>query len=471
MRNILRPDFAQALLLPPSVEDWIPRDHPARFIREVVSQTDLEQLGIKQPEANEGGTCYAPELLMSVWLYGYFRKVRSTRTLENACKEEMAFVWLSGNHQPDHNALWRFWNTHAGALRAFFKRTVKLAMDMKLVGLVLQAIDGTKIAAACSGRQAFDKEHLQSLMERLDKQITQLESDLKTAQQQDSAMLAPAVLPAELTQATRLREKVREALEVLKKQKRQHCHPQETEAVRVRSTEGTNRFGYNAQAVVDSQAQIIVAEDLFARSNDLGLLMPMVEQTAQNTAGGAQQSAADTGYCTSRSITEAQNAGIDLLMPLPAQMLPQENKPYHCSQFRHDTQKDVVICPQGRSLSFHHERLKREHKVKVYRNSAACKACPVRRQCTKDKAGRAIDITGHEQAVERHRRRMSQPEVKEHYRKRSATVEPVFGRIKQHSGFRRFTLRGVNKVRVQWSMVCSALNLRRLYTFWRTANI
>src|SRR6187431_3202174 len=98
MRNILRADYDQMLLLPASVEDWIGAQHPARFIREVVAQTPLAELGVQPPNEVEGGTCFGAELLLGVWLYGYFRKIRSTRALESACREDLGFVWLSGNH-------------------------------------------------------------------------------------------------------------------------------------------------------------------------------------------------------------------------------------------------------------------------------------------------------------------------------------------------------------------------------------
>ena len=109
MRQIIAADPDQTLLLPPCMDDWVGPRHPARFIREFIRCVDLRTLGLDTLNRSEGGPAFAPELLVTVWLYGYFRKVRSLRALELACQEEMGFLWLTGNTRPDHNALWRYW--------------------------------------------------------------------------------------------------------------------------------------------------------------------------------------------------------------------------------------------------------------------------------------------------------------------------------------------------------------------------
>src|SRR3954447_11682622 len=116
MRRVLTADYNQQLMLPPSVEEWIGPEHPARFIREFIGLLDLRELGLDTIGREEGWVAYDPRLLLAAWLLGYLRNLRSTRVLETACREEMGFVWLTGNHRPDHNALWRFWQTHREAV-------------------------------------------------------------------------------------------------------------------------------------------------------------------------------------------------------------------------------------------------------------------------------------------------------------------------------------------------------------------
>src|SRR5512137_2491746 len=107
MAQPIAPDYGQQFLFPPALEDWIPADHPARFLREFVDQLDLETRGFVLPAA-AGRPPYAPSLLLKIWLYGYFHRIRATRKLEAACREHLSLLWLSGLHQPDHNSLWRF---------------------------------------------------------------------------------------------------------------------------------------------------------------------------------------------------------------------------------------------------------------------------------------------------------------------------------------------------------------------------
>src|ERR1044071_9264843 len=113
----IAPDYGQQFLFPPALEDWVAADHPARFLRETVDQLDLAGLGFAMPVAMEGRPPYAPGLLLKIWLYGYFQRIRSTRKLEAACGDHLPLMWLAGTLRPDHNSLWRFWRGNKKALR------------------------------------------------------------------------------------------------------------------------------------------------------------------------------------------------------------------------------------------------------------------------------------------------------------------------------------------------------------------
>ena len=147
MRQIISAQRDQELLLPPCVNDWLGPDHPARFIAQFVDQMDLKKAKLDTLSREEGGSAYAPSLLLGVWLYGYHTKRRSTRAMEEACRENMAFIWLGGNTRPDHVSLWRYWNEHRKQIGELFKQTLKEALEMNLVGMVVQALDGTKSAS------------------------------------------------------------------------------------------------------------------------------------------------------------------------------------------------------------------------------------------------------------------------------------------------------------------------------------
>ena len=462
MRQILTADYDQELMFPPTMEEWVGPEHPARFIREFVALQDLRALGLDTLEREEGGVAYDPRLLLSAWLLGYLRRIRSTRGLEMACREEMGFVWLTGNHRPDHHALWRFWRTHREAVGELHRQTVKLAIEMNLVGMAVQAVDGTKIAAAASGRGGFDRAHLEKLLSGLDEALAEYEKEIEQAGNEGAVKL-----PDELRGRVELREQLRAALARVKAGEIKHAHPLEPEAARM-ECDGKNRFGYNAQAVVDAQAQVIVAADVTAEPGDHRQLLPMIAQAqaAAEPADANPTFLADGGYANAAQLSGAQAAGYDVLTPLPSSW-KDTSDPYHAAHFRHDPARNVVVCPEGRELPRQRVRIKNGRPVEVYRSAKVCKDCPVRAQCTSDRHGRTIDIQpGHEALVALQARWQKQATA-ELYTLRAPTVEPVFAQIKQQMGFRRWSVRGLTNVKSQWAMLCTTWNLRVIFRHWK----
>jgi len=224
MAQPIAPDYGQQFLCPPALEDWGPADHPAGFLREFVDQLDLAALGFAMPTAGEGRPPYAPSLLLKIWLYGYFHRLRATRKLEVACREPRSLRWLTGLIQPDHNRLWRFWRDNKKALRAIFKQTVHLAVRPGAVGLALQALDGTKIEAAASGDTGWSKEYMAKLRAQLAAAPDQIE--FKIVEENAAAEAAPGDrLPAGLAQRQALREELQKGLAQLAAAGRQHYPP------------------------------------------------------------------------------------------------------------------------------------------------------------------------------------------------------------------------------------------------------
>ncbi len=145
----LRPmNREQAWLLPPSLDELLPQDHPSRFVAEFVDGLDQTQwalMGINLDGEVLGAPSYHARALLSVWLYGFMTGIRSSRKLESACRDQIPYLWLTGWQHPDHNALWRFYRGHRLAMRALMKFSVSTAMELGLVDLAVQAVDGTKI--------------------------------------------------------------------------------------------------------------------------------------------------------------------------------------------------------------------------------------------------------------------------------------------------------------------------------------
>lgn len=459
-------NYATQYLLPPSIEDWIGADHPARFIRGIVSQLDPEELGIQVPRLRTGRPPYAERLLLRVWLYGYWKRIRSTRKLEEACQNDLGFIWLCGNQAPDHNTLWRFFKKNKKALKALFRQTVKLAMDLSLVGFVMQAVDGTKLQAACSGYGLYDESHLKKIFDRLEQTIENLEQALEETNQGVSHLAS--TLPKDLQDARQLREKVKEALEEVQSGETKHCHPSDSEARRMKC-EGRNRFAQNAQAVVDESNHIIVAEEVTQDEGDRQQLAKMSEEAVANTGRVPDTLTADGGYYNASEIEKAEERVGNVLLPIPEGSKNRASNPYHTSCFAYDPEQNVVICPEGRALLFRRERIKNQrtgHRVREYRSSEVCKECAVRQKCTKDRHGRSIEIPKGYEAVQRLKRRLADPVNQEKLKRRGRTVELIFAWIKQMDGFRRWTYHGLENVKAQWSMLCAVWNLKRIYQTW-----
>lgn len=465
MAQPIAPDYGQQFLFPPALEDWVAADHPARFLREFVDQLDLAALGFALPVAVEGRPPYHPSLLLKIWLYGYYHRIRSTRKLEVACREALSLLWLTGLIQPDHNSLWRFWRDHKKALRAIFKQSVQVAVGTGAVGLALQALDGTKIQAAASTPQGWSQEYMEKMLTRLDTALDDLE--LKVVEENTDVESPGYRLPAGLAQRQALREQIQTGLAQLQADGRKSYHPVEPEARRMKIGD-TNRYAYNAQAVADQQAGIIVACEATRQENDHGQLVPMIQQARENlgVAAPASVTLADTGYGAGADLAAAAQHGMKVLVP-PAEGTPAKDNPYATQHFPYDPARQSVTCPQKRTLD--HEGHTTKDGVRVERFRCHHRDCPVRAHCTRDPKGRQIEVRPHTAVVQAMRQALAEPLTRAQWRERSTIIEPRFGQLKQHDGFRRWTVWGLEGVKTQWSLLCATLNLRVLYARWRAS--
>lgn len=465
MTQPIAPDYGQQFLFPPALEDWVSADHPARFLREFVEQLDLAALGFVMPVAVEGRPPYHPSLLLKIWLYGYYHRIRSTRKLEVACREQLSLLWLSGLIQPDHNSLWRFWRDNKKALRAIFKQSVQVAARTGAVGLALQALDGTKIQAAASTPQGWSKEYMDKMLAQLDAALDDLE--LKVVQENVDVAAPGYRLPAGLTERQTLREQIQTGLAQLAADGRKSYHPVEPEARRMKIGD-TNRYAYNVQAVADEKAGVIVACDATRQENDQGQLVPLIQQARENlgVAAHATLTLADAGYGAGADLAAAVEHGMSVLVP-PAEGTPAKDNPYATQHFHYDPARQSVTCPQKRTLD--HEGHTTKEGVRVERFRCHHRDCPVRAQCTRDPKGRQLEVRPHTAVVQAMRQALAQPLTRAQWRERSRIIEPRFGQLKQHDGFRRWTVWGLEGVKTQWSLLCATLNLRVLYARWRAS--
>lgn len=461
MTQSIAPDYGQQFLFPPALEDWVPKDHPVRFLREFVDQQDLGKLGFAMPVCMDGRPPYAPSLLLKIWLYGYHHRLRSTRKLEAACRDHLALIWLSGNIAPDHNSLWRFWRDNKAALRRLFRESVRLAVKAGLVGLALQAVDGTKIQALASSRSGWTKANMEKLLAALEAELNETEKQL--GQEKPTEEQAAYRLPTKLEDQEALRKVVKAGLEQLKEDGANHYHPKEPEARRMKDY-GQRPFGYNAQAVVDQSHGVVVACDVVSEPTDAGQLVPMLKQAQDNTQAAAPVlSLADGGYGSGAQVAQAEAEKLEVLVnPMDG---GNKKEGYSAHDFAYDAAAGSVTCPQKQPLDFSSQSLQKGQLVKRYR--CHVKECPAAALCKDKKNRRVIEIWPHTQAVQAMRQRLQQPQAQAKLSKRPEIVEKHFGHIKQHDGFRRWTVGGTENVRTQWALVNLTMNLRVLVKAWK----
>jgi transposase len=461
MSNEIEADYEKQWLFPPSLEDLLPVHHPARMVREFVDAQDLEALGFKTRNGEDGRPSYSSSLQLKVWLYGYMTKNRSSRGLERACLDQMGMLWLTGMNNPDHTTLWRFWRDNKEPIRKVFRQLLQVAASMNLVGLVLHAVDGTKILSQATDQKGWHRGSLEKKLSKLGEAIDEI---LDETEQVSGEEMPECRLPERLFEKQALRETIREQLNQLNQQNRDHLNPGDEDA-RVMKCRTGNRFAYNAQAVVDQESKLIVAADVVTDESDNYQLVPMIEQVEDNIGTTAQQTVADAGYRAAAGLAEAEEKGYAVLVNEPE---PGADQLYDASRFGYDAEKDQCVCPRGELLRFECTRTRdklQPYEVRIYR-CQSFQNCPVRWECSSSKTGRTLQIHPKHDAVVRQREKLKDEAMRALLKQRGATVEPLFGWGKEVMGFRRWTVRGLEKVKTQWLLLCTAMNLLRLHRLW-----
>ena len=468
----------QTWLFPPTLDELIPSDHPARYVAMFVDElprAEWLKLGVAPDGEARGAPGYAPPVLLGAWLYGFTSGVRSSRKLEGACRDQLPCLWLTGWQRPDHNTLWRFYQAHRRGMRRLLKRTVRTAVASGLVDLAVQAVDGTRVAGSAARERTLDGAGLVELLARTEAAIADLE-----AQNAGGDEPAPPRLPTELAQATALRDRVARALaRVTAAEHQERANVTDVDATLQKTRTGGFQVGYNAQATVAGVAApdgagpgglLITAADVTADRDDHGQLVPLLAQAVETTGAPIPVALADGGYHSAANLAACEARGQTIVMPDP--QAPRPDQPYHKDRFVYDPETDTYACPQGQTLTFQgiDTRQAGGPPIRRYRAAkTACAACPVRAACTAATTkGRSLTSSPDDARLRAHRAFMATDDATAAYRRRKTLPEPAFGILKEQQAARRFLLRGLEHVRDEWSLLATAFNLRTLARIWRT---
>lgn len=460
----------QTFLMPPSLDELIPEDHPARFVGSVVDALDRalwEELEIPVQGDPLGAPSYHPRALLSIWLYGFMTRTRSSRKLEAACRDQLPCLWLTAWQYPDHNTLWRFYKAHRKKMRGLFKLMIRTAMKLGLVDLAIQAVDGTKVAANAAKDRTYDARELKDLLKRTEKAIRDLE-----AENENPGDAAPVHLPDKLKEAEQLLAAVKVALEQLKQEDRGQINLTDGDARLMKGRQGIIA-GYNMEAVVSPlkvgeagrSGLFMTAVDAVQDPDDHGQLIPMMEQAEENTGEKAEMSLADAGLHSGPNLAACE--GREQVIAMPEAQEQALKQPYHKDRFGYSADTDTYRCPCGHTLKYLRARQRGDRKIRIYRGSGAvCRKCTAFGICTKCRTGRELQVGEYETVLRRHREWMATEKAKEAYRRRKEIIEPAFGIFKEQMGIRRFLLRGCENVRAEVITMAVAFNLRTLHAVW-----
>jgi transposase len=414
----------QELLLPPSLREWLPEDHLAFFVSDLIDQLDLSGITSAYEDEERGYPPYHPVMLTKVVVYAYCVGVFSSRRIQRRLVEDVAFRVLAAGNHPDFRTIADFRKTHLPALRGFFEQVLRLARELGAPRVGRVALDSSKMKANASKHKAMSYGRMRDKQRQLREEVKQLLDQAEAVDAAEDAEYGSDrrgdELPAELQRRESRLQRIREAKRALEARAKEEAAAKGDRAdgakpdpkaqynftdPESRIMKGPDGFvqAYNVQVAVDD-LQLIVGHAVTQETNDKKQLMPMLTTIEQQSGETPTQVLADAGYCSDESLTAIAETGIDAYISTRKQKHGERPGP----------------CPRGPLAS-----------------------------------GATI--------VDRMSRKLLTNPGAAVYAARKGIVEPVIGQIKQARGFRQFLLRGFEKVQGEWSLVCTTHNILKLY--------
>ena len=415
----------QDLLLPPSLRDWLPENHLAHFVSDVVDQLDLRDIESVYEEDERGQPPYHPQMMTKILIYGYCVGVFSSRKIQKKLLEDVGFRMLAAGNEPDFRTISDFRKLHLKALQGLFDQLLQIALQTGTMKLGMVALDGSKVKANASKHKAMSYGRMQEDEKRLKEEVKKLLQQAEKVDAEEDARYGRDrtgdELPAELARrATRLK-KIQEAKRALEERAREQARS-EGKSVEEARPEGKAQYNftdpesrimkgadgfvqaYNTQIAVEPNFQWIVGQRVTQAVNDKQQMVPTVEAIRQQSGQKPEEVLTDSGYCSELNLKYLEKKKIEGFVATGRESHGDQKQP----------------CPRG----------------------------PLPQGATR---------------VDRMRRKLQTKAGAAVYATRKGIVEPVFGQIKQARGFRQFLLRGLEKVQGEWALVCLTHNILKLH--------
>jgi transposase len=451
------------LLLPEAVDDYVSTDNPIRFIDAFVDGLDLAAVGFGRviPKAT-GRPGYSPGDLLKLYIYGYLNRVRSSRRLEAETHRNIEVIWLLGHLKPDFKTIADFRKDNKKAFRQVFREFVLLCRQLDLFGRELLAVDGTRIKAVNNKDRNFTRSSLATYIKEADERLEKYLKRLDEGDGEENASGAgggPGTkdLAEKIAAIQAKPERCKAMLDTLDQTGESQISLTDPDS-RAMAAMTKVGVGYNIQVAVDVKYKLIVEQAVSNQVLDMGFLHQTAEPARAILGVDAIDVVADKGYFKIEDIEDCQKAGITAYVPKPIRGPAARQGFFTKDEFRYDPDGDVYVCPAGARLDQRYEGKVRDLKRINYRNPQACSACQLRSRCTKAKF-RQIMRLENEDVLDRMAARLkARPDILD---RRRESVEHPFGSIKQWMNQGAFLMKGLDKVRGEFSLTALVYNMRR----------
>lgn len=453
-------DRSQTLLFPESLEDYVAAENPVRFIDAFVASLDLHGLGFARAIcADTGRPPYDPAALLKLYLYGYLHRIRSSRALEAECHRNVEVIWLVGKLAPDFKTIADFRKDNLKPIKAVHRQFILLCRKLDLFGGELLAVDGSKFRAVNSRDNNFSADKLKELITRADERLAEYFKSLDEADalEPSGAPLDKAALQRKIAALQDKRDWHAELLAQLDEDHKQ-ISLTDPDTRRIHTGNG-NVVGYNAQLAVDAKNKLIAADQVTNDVTDYRQLAEVALEAKNNLQLKQTDVVADKGYYNASEVSRCLDQGITPLVPKADTSANTRQGLFGKSRFKYDPQKDVYLCPGNQELTYRFSTYELGRGLRYYRASA-CNECALKKQCTRNKANRTITREDNEHLMEAMAERLKAQPAKFALRKQLA--EHPFGTIKRWMGYTHFILKGLEKVRAEWTLITLAYNLKRV---------
>jgi len=453
-------DRCQKILFPQSIDEYVPQDAPVRAYDVIINSLDFAELGIELDPHKVGCPEYDPKVMLELLVYGYSYGIRSSRKLEREVNYNLSFIWLVGGLKPDHKTVAEFRRRNKTALQKVLKQCARLCVRLGLIEGNTLFVDSSKIRANASMRNNWTEQRCQKSLKNIDKRIKDILLECEAADDHERQQQSLIKMRQELEDHEALKSKVENILNELKAEKKRSTNTTDPDSKSMRTRQGPGA-GYNAQVAVDEKHGLIVNSDVVSDNHDYHQFSKQVDQANEVLGRPCETACADAGYADVNNLAMVDEQGIKVIVPSQRQASKKEHGEFDKSRFKYDSQNDTYICPEGQVLSFY--GINKKRKMRYYAAGVVCQDCKHFGRCTKSRRdGRKILRLFKEELREKLETLYKLPSSQKIYALRKQKVELPFGHIKRNLKVSHFSLRGLDGVKAEMSLLSGCFNIARM---------